>query len=81
MMPSPPIRRRTDTRHSRRLSTGIAPACVGPSDRPATTAPFWSTNLRSARSALQEHPRLHAKPSAQRLGLIRFEPETALKPP
>ena len=81
MMPSPPIRHRSDTSHSRRLSTGIAPARVGPSHRPATTAPFWSTNLRSARSALQERPRLHAKSSDQTLRLILFEPETALKPP
>jgi hypothetical protein len=30
MMPSPPIRHRTHTRHSRRLSDSSAPACVGP---------------------------------------------------
>jgi hypothetical protein len=81
MMPSPPIRHQSDTRYSRRLSTGIASACLGPSNRPATTAPFRSTNLRSARSTLQQHPRLHAKPSPQRLRLIRSEPETVLKPP
>jgi hypothetical protein len=81
MMPSLTIRHRSDTRHSRRLSTGNAPACVDPSDWPATPAPFWSRNLRSDRSALQAHPRLGAKPSARPLRLIPFEPDDAAKSP
>jgi hypothetical protein len=81
MMPSPPIRHRSDTSHSRRISTGIAPACVGPSDWPESPAPFWSTTPRSACSALQGHPRLAPKPWARPLRLILFEPDAALNSP
>jgi hypothetical protein len=38
MIPSLPIRHRSDTRHSRRVSNGIAPACVDPSDWPESIA-------------------------------------------
>jgi hypothetical protein len=38
MMPSPPIHHRSDPSHSRRISTAIAHACIGPSDWPASPA-------------------------------------------
>jgi hypothetical protein len=81
MMPSPPIRHRSDASHSRRISTGIVPACVGPSDWPASPAPFRSTNPRSARSALQGHPRLGPKTWARPLRVILFEPDAPLNSP
>jgi hypothetical protein len=80
MMPSPPIRHRSDISHPRRISIGIASTRVGPSDSPASPAPFRSIP-RSARLALQAHPRLRPKPWARPLRLILFEPEAALNSP
>ena len=65
MMPSPPIHHRIDTRHSRRLSAGSAPACVGPPDRPAVTPQIFWCNLRSACSPRHARPRFDVKQSAR----------------
>lgn len=66
MMPSPLIHLRIGTRHSRRLSAGSAPACVGPPARP-TVAPqiFWR-NLRSACSPRRARPPFEVKRSDRR---------------
>jgi hypothetical protein len=50
MMPSLPIRHRTDTCHYGRLSQGSTPACVGPQDCPVIAPQIPSSNPRSARS-------------------------------
>jgi hypothetical protein len=62
MMPSPPIRHRTDTRHSGRLSAASAAARVGPPDWPAIAPQIFSRNQRPARSRSNPHPFIEAKP-------------------
>jgi len=46
----------SDTRHSRRLSTGIAPACVDPSDWPETASLIGSRNTPFTPSLPRAHP-------------------------
>jgi hypothetical protein len=67
MMPSLPIRHRTDTRNCARLSPGSAPACIAPQDWPVIASQILLSGLRSARS--RQHPR------------PRFEPKHSNRPP
>jgi hypothetical protein len=63
MMPSTLIHQRIGTPHSRRLSAGSTPACLGPPDRPAGTPQIFHRNPRSACSPWHARPRFDAKRS------------------
>jgi hypothetical protein len=56
MMPVPPINQRTDTRHSGRLSSGNASACVHTPDWPETASLIGSRNTLFIRSRPRPHP-------------------------
>jgi hypothetical protein len=60
MMPSLPIRHRTDTRHYGRVSPGNTPACAGSQNWPMTTPQILSSKLRAARS--RQHARQSSDP-------------------
>jgi hypothetical protein len=62
MMPSLPIRHRTDTCHYGRLSPGSTPACAGPQNWPVTAPQILSSNLRSARSHQHARQSFDPKP-------------------
>jgi hypothetical protein len=80
MMPSPPIRPRSDPGHSRRISTGIAPACVGPSDWPIASAILVNKPpVRSFSPARTPTP--WDKPWARPLRVILFDPDAPLNSP
>jgi hypothetical protein len=67
MMPSSPIRYRTDTRLSGRLSPGSTPACLGSQDWPVIAPQILSSSVRSARSLQHTRPRFKLKRSDRQL--------------
>jgi hypothetical protein len=67
MMPSSLIHQRTETRHSRRLSTGGAPTCVDTPKWPETASLIASRNTPFTRSCPRARP--------------TFEPKRPVRPP
>jgi hypothetical protein len=81
MMPSSPIRHRTETRYSGQLSLGSTPACAGPQNWPVTEPQILSSNLRSAGSRQHARPRSELQPSNRRCRLTFPTTPAAAKSP
>jgi hypothetical protein len=62
MMPSLPIRHRTDTCHYGRLSPGSTPACASPQNWPVTAPQILSSNQQPARSRQRARQSFDPKP-------------------
>jgi hypothetical protein len=62
MMPSAPIRNRTDTCHSGRRSHGSTLACAGPPDWPVVAPQILLTSPPSARSRQRARQSFDPKP-------------------
>ena len=80
MMPSSPIRHRTDTCHDDRLTPGSIPVCTHPQDWRVITQ-ILSSNLRSAGSRQHAPPRSERQRSDRRCRLTFPNTPAAAKSP
>jgi hypothetical protein len=81
VMPSPPIDRRYDTRHSRWLAAGRAQARTRPLDSQPVAPPIVAHNVPSARLPRRAHPGFAVNRSQQPLPTHILLPDPATKSP